>query len=154
MKQEEMTKQWYENLSEDKLELVGCLKHKQDFAVLGNAMPFIEEVATALDYRIVLVKLNSLQDIKGRQVFSEDLATFDYACGWQQSLAENANEGIVTLLLFDIDNADDLLLNKLKSTIENHGSSCFIGLIGRNKGRSLEHTTIIDLVDLIVVNEN
>lgn len=151
MKKEQLTQAWIDSLSDCKYEIVERLDNKRDFLVLGDAMSFIEEVASAFEYNIVYVKLQTLDDLRGTPVnkYSEQtgLNYFEYESEWRKSI-DNSQQR--SLLLVNIDEADDRLVNALKSIVERHGEKYFVGLICADKARDMKRTTIFDLVKPVI----
>lgn len=147
MTKEQLTQEWIDSLSGCKYEIVNRLDLKHDFLVLGDAMPFIEEVAPAFEYNIVYVKLQTLDDLRGTPVFKHSDKTgldyFEYEVEWRKAI-DNSRQR--SLLLFNIDEADNRLVSALKSVVERHGEEYFVGLICTDKTRDLKRTTTFDLV--------
>lgn len=147
MTKEQLTQEWIDSLSDCKYEIVQRLDLKHDFLVLGDAMPFIEEVAPAFEYNIVYVKLQTLDDLRGTPVFKHSdktgLGYFEYEVEWQKAIDNSEQK---SLLLFNIDEADNRLVNALKSVVERHREEYFVGLICTDKTRDLKRTTTFDLV--------
>ena len=82
MTKEQLTQEWIDNLSDCKRKIVKRLNLKNDFLVLGDAMPFIEEVASAFEYNNVYVKLQTLDDLRGTPVLKHhDKTGLDYFVG-------------------------------------------------------------------------
>lgn len=154
MTKEQLTQEWIDSLSDCKYELVERLDLKQDFLVLGDAMPFIEEVASAFDYNIVYVKLQTLDDLRGTPIVKNDeqsgLLYHEFEVEWEKSVKSSEKKSLV---LFNIDEADDLLVNALKSIVERHGEEYFVGLICTDKTRDLKRTTTFDLVKPVILWE-
>lgn len=154
MKKEQLTQEWIDSLSDCKYEIVKRLDLKRDFLVLGDVMPFIEEVAPAFEYNIVYVKLQTLDDLRGTPVVKHDDKTgldfFEYEVEWRKAI-DNSHQR--SLLLFNIDEADDRLVNALKSIVERHGEEYFVGLICTDKTRDLKRTTTFDLVKPVILWE-
>lgn len=154
MKKEEITQEWLDSLSEIKYNLVERLDCALDFIAVGDAMPFIEELTQAFDLNIVYVKLQTLDDLRGKPVAKHDEQTgldyFEYDVEWENAIAQSEEK---CLLLFNIDEADDRLVNALKSIVERHGEDYFVGIICTDKSRNLKTTTTCDLVKPIIVWE-
>lgn len=127
---------------------------KHDFLVLCDAMSFIEEVAPAFEYNIVYVKLQTLDDLRGTPVFKHSDKTgldyFEYEVEWQKAIDNSEQK---SLLLFNIDEADNRLVNALKSVVERHREEYFVGLICTDKSRDLNRTTTFDLVKPVILWE-
>lgn len=154
MTKEQLTQEWIDSLSDCKYELVERLDLKQDFLVLGDAMPFFEEVASAFDYNIVYVKLQTLDDLRGTPIVKNDeqsgLLYHEFEVEWEKSVKSSEKKSLV---LFNIDEADDLLVNALKSIVERHGEEYFVGLICTDKTRDLKRTTTFALVKPVILWE-
>lgn len=154
MKKEQLTQEWIDSLSDCKYEIVERLDLKRDFLVLGDTMPFIEELASAFEYNIVYVKLQTLDDLRGTPVVKHDDKTgldyFEYEVEWRKAI-DNSQQR--SLLLFNIDEADNRLVNALKSIVERHGEEYFVGLICTDKTRELKRTTTFDLVKPVILWE-
>ena len=154
MTKEQLTQEWIDSLSDCKYEIVEHLDLKRDFLVLGDAMPFIEDAASAFEYNIVYVKLQTLNDLRGTPVVKHDDKTgydyFEYEVEWRRAI-ENSQQR--SLLLFNIDEADDRLVNALKPIVERHGEEYFVGLICADKTRNLKRTTTFDLVKPVILWE-
>ena len=154
MTQEQLTHEWKVSLSGCTRKIVKRLDLKRDFLVLGDAMPFIEEVAPAFEYNIVYVKLQTFDDLRGTPVVKHDDKTgldyFEYEVEWRKAI-DNSQQR--SLLLFNIDEADDRLVNALKSIVERHGEEYFVGLICTDKTRELKRTTTFDLVKPVILWE-
>lgn len=152
MTKEQLTQEWIDSLSDCKYEIVNRLDSKHDFLVLGDAMPFIEEVAPAFEYNIVYVKLQTLDDLRGTPVSKHSDKTgldyFEYEVEWQKAIDNSEQK---SLLLFNIDEADNRLVNALKSVVERHGEEYFVGLICTDKSRDLKRTTTFDLVKPVIL---
>lgn len=150
----EKTDEWLGGLTGCKLRLAFQLRSKyKDFAVKGNAMPFIEELSNALGYKLVVVNLTSLEDLRGTPVIHKREKTgqlwFDYDIWWKNLIDKDAT----TLVLFNIDKAEDRLVNALKSFVENHGDDYFIGIITTDKNRDLTKTTTGNLLEPVIIWE-
>lgn len=147
MTTKKFTKEWFDSLSKPKRQIATKLDSEADFLVLGDAMPFIEEVAPAFGYNIVQVKLQSLDNLRGTPVVkhSEQLGKdyFDYEVEWEKAVESSEKKSLV---IFNIDEAEDRLVNALKSIVENHGDKYFVGLISTDTTRDLKHTTTYDLL--------
>ena len=99
-------------------------------------MPVLAQFAEAFDYQLIQVKLESLDDIKGRLVIDYERKSFDYVLDWAQPLSENPDVTYIVLFLID-ENTDSSLIAKLKSYLDAHilswgGKKCtnfFAGLI-------------------------
>ena len=117
-------------------------------------MSFIEEVAPAFEYNIVYVKLQTLDDLRGTPVFKHSDKTgldyFEYEVEWQKAIDNSEQK---SLLLFNIDEADNRLVNALKSVVERHREEYFVGLICTDKSRDLNRTTTFDLVKPVILWE-
>lgn len=154
MTKEQLTQEWIDSLSDCKYELVERLDLKQDFLVLGDAIPFIEEVASALDYNIVYVKLQALDDLHGTPIVKNDeqsgLLYHEFEVEWEKSVNSSEKKSLV---LFNIDEADARLINALKSIVERHGEEYFVGLICTDKTRDLKRTTTFALVKPVILWE-
>lgn len=146
-KQDQITGEWIKSLPKCKQRVVEYLYFKNDFLVLGDAMPFIEEIASAFEYNIVYVKLQTLDDLRGTPVVKHDDKTgldyYEYEVEWRKAIDNSQHR---SLLLFNIDEAEDRLVNALKSIVERHGDEYFVGLICTDKTRKLGRTTTISLV--------
>lgn len=146
-KQDQITGEWIKSLPKCKQRVVEYLYFKNDFLVLGDAMPFIEEIASAFEYNIVYVKLQTLDDLRGTPVVKHDekIGRHYFYCvtDWEEAIKNSQQE---SLLIFNIDEADDRLVNALKSIVERHGDEYFVGLICTDKTRKLGRTTTISLV--------
>lgn len=153
MKKEEITKAWASSLPESKRRIVSRLKSAFDFLVMGDAMPFIEEIAKAYDYNIVKVKLQTLDDLRGTPIVIEGVSSTYFVLEeeWKKAIELSEKK---SLLIFNIDDADDRLVNSLKSIVERHGDNYFVGLICTDKTRDLERTTIFDLVKPVFIWES
>lgn len=148
MKKEQITKEWASSLSACKRQIVSSIKGASDFLVMGegDAMPFIEEIASAYDYNIIYVKLQTLDDLRGTSVIirsESGLNYYDLEVEWKNAIERSEKK---SLLLFNIDNADNRLVNALKSIVERHGDKYFVGLICTDKTRDLKHTSTINVV--------
>lgn len=147
MTKEQITQEWIDSLSDSKYEVVERLDSVSDFLVIGDAMSFIEEVTTAYGYNIVYVKLQTLDGLRGTPIVKHDeqsgLDYFEYEVEWLKTVENSEKKSLV---IFNIDDADDRLVCGIKSYIENHGDKYFIGLICSDKNRDLKHTTTYDLV--------
>lgn len=148
MTKEQITKEWAKSLSEGKRQIVSSLKGASDFLVMGegDAMPFIEEIASAYDYNIICVKLQTLDDLRGTPVIirsESGLNYYDLEVEWKKAIERSEKK---SLLLFNIDNADNRLVNALKSIVERHGDKYFVGLICTDKTRDLKRTSTINVV--------
>lgn len=154
MTKEQLTQEWIDSLSDYKRKIVKRLNLKNDFLVLGDAMPFVEEAASAFEYNIVYVKLQTLDDLRGTPVFRHSDKTgldyFEYEVEWRKAI-DNSRQR--SLLLFNIDEADNRLVNALKSIVERHGEDYFVGLICTDKTRDLKRTTIFELVNPVILWE-
>lgn len=153
MKIEEFTKEWASSLPKSKRQIVSRLKSSSDFLVKGDAMPFIEEIASAYDYNIVYVKLQTLDDLRGTPVVKESETSryFELDVEWQKAIERSEKK---SLLIFNIDDADDRLVNALKSIVENNRGKYFVGLICNDETRDLENTTVYDLVKPVILWES
>ena len=69
---------------------------------------------------------------------------------WEKAVESSELDSLV---IFNIDGADDHLVNALKSIVEGSGETYFVGLICTDKTRNLEHTTTYDLVTPVVIWE-
>lgn len=148
MKKEQITKEWASSLSACKRQIVSSIKGASDFLVMGegDAMPFIEEIASAYDYNIIYVKLQTLDDLRGTSVIirsESGLNYYDLEVEWKNAIERSEKK---SLLLFNIDNADNRLVNALKSIVERHGDKYFVGLICTDKTRDLKRTSTINVV--------
>lgn len=148
MKKEQITKEWASSLSACKRQIVSSLKGASDFLVMGegDAMPFIEEIASAYDYNIIYVKLQTLDDLRGTPVIKSTesgLNYYDLEVEWKKAIERSEKK---SLLIFNIDNADNRLVNALKSIVERHGDKYFVGLICTDKTRDLKRTSTINVV--------
>lgn len=145
MKKEEITQEWASSLPKSKRQIVSRLKSSSNLLVKGDAMPFIEEIATAYDYNIVYVKLQTLDDLRGTPVVKESETSryFELDVEWQKAIERSEKK---SLLIFNIDDADDRLVNALKSIVENNRGKYFVSLICNDETRDLENTTVYDLV--------
>lgn len=154
MKIEEITKEWASSLPKSKRQIVSRLKSSSNFLVKGDAMSFIEEIATAYDYNIVYVKLQTLDDLRGTPVVKKSETSrsyFEFDVEWQKSIECSEKKA---LLIFNIDDADDRLVNALKSIVENNRGKYFVGLICNDETRDLENTTVYDLVKPVILWES
>ena len=110
-------------------------------------MPFIEDIAEALDYNVVCVNLKSLEDLRGTAIVKKDEQSghnyYEFKVEWEDAINNSDKK---SLLLFNIDNADDRLVNALKSIVEKHDEKYFVGLITSDKTRNLKGTTTFGLV--------
>lgn len=148
MKKEQITKEWASSLSACKRQIVSSLKGASDFLVMGegDAMPFIEEIASAYDHNIIYVKLQTLDDLRGTPVIKSTesgLNYYDLEVEWKKAIERSEKK---SLLIFNIDNADNRLVNSLKSIVERHGDKYFVGLICTDKTRDLKRTSTINVV--------
>lgn len=147
MTKEQLTQEWIDSLNDCKYEIVERLDNKNDFLVQGDAMPFIEDIAEALDYNIVCVNLKSLDDLRGTAIVKKDKQSghnyYEFKVEWEDAINNSDKK---SLLLFNIDNADDRLVNALKSIVEKHDEKYFVGLITSDKTRNLKGTTTFGLV--------
>lgn len=147
MKAEDITKEWMNSLSASKKELALTLYYGFNFLVMGDAMPFIEEVAPACGYNIVYVNLQTLDDLRGTPVVkhSEQTGTdyFEYEIEWMKAV-ENSEQK--SLVIFNIDEADDRLVSGIKSFIERQGDKYSVGLVCSDTTRDLKNTTTYALV--------
>lgn len=148
MKKEQITKEWASSLSACKRQIVSSLKGASDFLVMGegDAMPFIEEIASAYEYNIIYVKLQTLDDLRGTPVIKSTesgLNYYDLEVEWKKAIERSEKK---SLLIFNIDNADNRLVNALKSIVERHGDKYFVGLICTDKTRDLKRTSTINVV--------
>lgn len=154
MTKEQLTQEWIDSLSDCKRKIVKRLNLKNDFLVLGDAMPFIEEVASAFEYNIAYVKLQTLDDLRGTPVLKHHDKTgldyFEYEVEWRKAIDKSEQR---SLLLFNIDEADNRLVNALKSIVERHGEDYFVGLICTDKTRDLERTSTFELVNPVILWE-
>ena len=148
-----ITDQWIESLPDDKYGIVAYLEMERDFGIRGNAMPFIEVVAKEMGYKVVEVHLKSRDDLRGKPVIYERESTgqpyFEYDRLWWEKLVDENEDG-QTLVVFNIDKAEDRIVNALKSFIENHGKKYFVCIISTDKNRDLKKTTIYHLVKPII----
>ena len=153
MKKEEITQEWARSLPKSKRQIVSHLKCASDFLVMGDAMPFIEEIAKAYDYNIVKVKLQTLDVLRGTPIVMEGVSSTYFVLEeeWKKAIELSEKK---SLLIFNIDDADDRLVNNLKSIVERHGDNYFVGLICTDKTRDLERTTIFDLVKPVIIWES
>lgn len=148
MKKEQITKEWASSLSACKRQIVSSFKGAFDFLVMGegDALPFIEEIASAYDYNIIYVKLQTLDDLRGTSVIirsESGLNYYDLEVEWKKAIERSEKK---SLLLFNIDNADNRLVNALKSIVERHDDKYFVGLICTDKTRDLKRTSTINVV--------
>lgn len=147
MKAEQITEEWMGNLSRSEIEIVMSLQNETDFLVMGEAMPFIEEVASACGYNIVYVKLQTREDLLGTAVVKHNerlgLNYFDYDVKWMNAVESSQKKSLV---IFNVDDADNRLVNGIKSFVERHGDKYFVGLICTDNNRDLKHTTTYALV--------
>lgn len=151
MTKEQITQEWLDSLSDSKYEIVERLDKAFNFLVMGDAMPFIEDVAPAYEYNIVYVKLQTLDDLRGTPVVrrSEEsgLLYYEFEVEWEKAVESSEMRSLV---LFNIDEADDRLVNALKSIVERHGDRYFVGLICTDKTRDLKRTTTYALVKPVI----
>lgn len=148
MKKEQITKEWASSLSACKRQIVSSLKGASDFLIMGegDAMPFIEDIASAFDYNIICVNLQTLDDLRGTPVIirsESGLNYYDFEVEWKKAIERSEKK---SLLLFNIDNADNRLVCALKSIVERHGDKYFVGLICTDKTRDLKRTSTINVV--------
>lgn len=148
MTSDQFTQEWIDNLPVSKYELMQCLDHKQDFLVMGDgAIPFIEDIANALDYNVVYVKLQTLEDLRGTPVVKYDenlgLYFYEFEVDWIKVVGSSDKKSLV---IFNIDVADDRLVNALKSIVECHDDEYFVELICTDKNRDMKRTTAYNLV--------
>lgn len=147
MTSEQFTKEWLDSLSDSKKELALKLYYEEDFLVMGDAMPFIEEVAPACGHNIVYVNLQTLDDLRGTPVVKHSEQTgvdyFEYEIEWMKAV-ENSKQK--SLVIFNIDEADDRLVCGIKSFIERQGDKYSVGLICSDTTRDLKNTTTYALV--------
>lgn len=146
---EQITKEWIANLSDAERKVAKRLNRAFDFLVLGDAMPFIEEVAPAYGYNIVYVKLQTLDDLRGIPKIYDASGRFyyQYENEWEKAVMSSEK---TSLVIFNIDEADNRLVNALKPFIERHGDNYFVGLICSDVTRDLKCTTIYDLVKPVI----
>lgn len=152
MTSDQFTQEWIDNLPDSKYELMQCLAHKQDFLVMGDgAIPFIEDVANALDYNVVYVKLQTLEDLRGTPVVKYDenlgLYFYEFEVDWIKVVGSSDKKSLV---IFNIDVADDRLVNALKSIVECYDDEYFVGLICTDNNRDLKRTTTYSLVKPVI----
>ena len=124
-----------------------------DIGVKGDAMQFINNVAKALDYKVVEVHIKSIEDLRGQPVIYESETTgqsyFEYdKLWWQKEIDNNANG--TTLVVFNIDKANDRVVNALKSFIENREDNHFFCVFTTDINRDLKKTTIYHLIKPII----
>lgn len=147
MTAEQFTKEWLDSLSDSKKGLAISMYYGFDFLVMGDAMPFIEEVAPACGYNIIPINLQTLDDLRGTPVAKHDeisgLDYFEYEVEWLKAVKKSEKKPLV---IFNIDDADDRLVNGIKSFIERKGDKYSVGLICSDASRDLKHTTTYNLV--------
>lgn len=150
----EISKEWIATLSATQRRMASRFKSKRDFAVLGDAMPFVRDLARMFDYNLVEVRVQTLDDLRGKVVARHDEESgydyYEYDVEWRKAIEGSER---VSLLVFHIDDADDRLVSALKSTIGNRGDNYFIGLVCADVTRHLERTTTYDLVKPVIVWE-
>lgn len=149
MTSEQITKEWIASLSDVERKVAKRLGRAFDFLVLGDVMSFIEEVAPAYDYNIVYVKLQTLDDLRGKPKIYDASGRFyyQYENGWEKAVMSSEKPSLV---IFNIDEADNRLINALKPFVERHDDKYFVGLICSDITRDLTHTTIYDLVKPVI----
>ena len=151
MTKEQITQEWIDSLPDSNYEIVERLDNAFNFLVLGDAMSFIEEVASAFGYNIVYVKLQTLDDLRGKPIVKKSEASgllyHEFEVEWENAVESSEMKSLV---LFNIDEADDGLVNALKSIVERHGDRYFVGLICTDKTRDLKRTTTYDLVKPVI----
>ncbi len=151
MTKEQITQEWIDSLPDSKYEIVERLDNAFNFLILGDAMSFIEEVAPAFGYNIVYVKLQTLDDLHGKPIVKKSEASgllyHEFEVEWEKAVE---NSEMKSLVLFNIDEADDRLVNALKSIVERHGDKYFVGLICTDKTRDLKRTTTYALVKPVI----
>lgn len=147
MKLEQITLEWLESLSEAKREIAISLQNENDFLIVGDGFSFIEEVAPAYGYNVVYVKLQTREDLLGTPVVKHNeklgLNYFDYDVKWMNAVESSQKKSLV---IFNVDDADNRLVNGIKSFVERHGDKYFVGLICTDNTRDLKHTTTYALV--------
>lgn len=151
MTKEQITQEWLDSLSDSKYGIVERMEKAFNFLVMGDAMSFLEDVAPAYGYNIVYVKLQTLDDLRGTTVVrrSEEsgLLYYEFEVEWEKAVESSEMKSLV---LFNIDEADDRLVNALKSIVERHGDRYFVGLICPDKTRDLKRTTTYALVKPVI----
>lgn len=147
MTTEQITKEWLDSLSDSKKKLALKLYYGEDFLVMGDAMPFIEEVAPACGYSIIPVKLQALDDLRGTPVAKHSeksgLDYFEYEVEWLKAVEKSEKKSLV---IFNIDDADDRLVNGIKPFIERKGEKYSVGLVCSDTSRDLKHSATYALV--------
>ncbi|MBQ0057132.1 MAG: hypothetical protein KBT20_05695 [Bacteroidales bacterium] len=150
MATEQIDPEWLlnqEGLPDSKAEIAEKLYSEEDFLVVGDAMSFIEEIAPAFNLNVVCVKLQTLDDLRGTPIVKNDeqsgLNYFEYEVEWMKAVENSEKKSLV---IFNIDQADDRLINGLKSFVERHGEDYFVALICTDTTRDLKHTTTYSLV--------
>lgn len=151
MTPEQITVEWMRSLSRSERAIARRFVCHGDFLVMGDAMSFIEEVAPAYEYNIVYANLQTLDDLRGTPIVKHDEQTgllyHEFDVEWEKAVESSE---LKSLVLFNIDEADDRLVNALKSIVERHGDSYFVGLICTDKTRDLKRTTTFDLVKPVI----
>lgn len=147
MTTEQITKEWAASLSAPQRRILNTLRCGFDFLVMGDAMPFIEEVAPAYGLNVICIKLQTLDDLRGTRVIKHSekagLDFFDYEVEWLKAVENSEKKSLV---IFNIDDADDRLASGIKSYVENRGDEYFVGLICADSHRDLKHITTINVL--------
>lgn len=151
MTKEQITTEWIRSLSKGERGIARRFVCQHDFLVMGDAMSFIEEVAPAFGYNIVYVKLQTLDDLRGKPIVKKSEASgllyHEFEVDWENAVESS---DMKSLVIFNIDEADDRLVNALKSIVERHGDRYFVGLICTDKTRDLKRTTTYALVKPVI----
>lgn len=141
-----LTEEWIESLPYYKFMLFHYLSIRADFGVKGNAMPFIEAVAEKLGYKVVEEYVTSIDDLRGAPIVYQTY--FEYDSLWWQKEIDSNKDG-TTLIVFNVDFAEDRVVNALKSFIENREENYFFCIITTDKNRQLERTSSYQYVSRV-----
>lgn len=147
-------------LTKDEKWLYRTLAVKMGFLLIGDVMPTIEKMCAAKGLNLLVVDLQSWEQLHGKQTIIESPETgakcFYNDLLWAHPILENTDKEY--LLLFLVDNADKRTICALKSIADAHvlngqrPGNFFVGLMTKKEG-VVEDTDIIYLLSKHKWNE-
>lgn len=125
--------------------LIDKMSSQSDFLVIGDIMPMINDIAKIFNYKVITINLTSLDDLRGEIEIHPAESYFSYHIWWEEEIRQNPDSSY--LLLFVLDEAEQRLVNALKSIIETHQhlNNLFVGCIWRDPAK-MKKSTIDSLV--------